>query len=65
MSDYRENRIDSTQVRTGGRGVPSGKKKEKEKEGLLPVGGLNILKANSRSAAVVGDLARRAAAPAA
>ena len=45
--------------------------KEKEKEGLLPVRGLNICKANSRSAAsrpchagMLGDLVRRIAAPA-
>ena len=44
--------------------------KEKEKEGLLPVRGLNILKADSRGrcipchADVVEDLVRRVAAPA-
>ena len=44
--------------------------KEKEKEGLLPVGGLSILKADSQGAAppchadVAGDLARRVTAPA-
>ena len=46
------------------------KEKEKEKEGLLPVRGLNILKADSRGrcipchADVVEDLVGRVAAPA-